>query len=174
MNSLYLAVGSNLGDREAYLRAAVRGLAARSIEIVRSASVYSTEPREVLDQPWFLNSVLEASTGLDPDQVLQACLQVEKDNHRTREIGKGPRTLDIDIIFYGRDVIRKPGLTIPHPAFYGRRFVLAPLAEIAPEFVDPLSGKTIRQLLDECPDDATVTLVSGALVSSRPSRTGPQ
>src|SRR6185295_11030556 len=137
MKPLYLAIGSNIGDREGYLRAAVLGLAAREIEIIRCASIYSTEPRDVLDQPWFLNSALEASTDLDPEQLLRACLEVEKENHRTRESLKGPRTLDIDIIFYGQEVVRKPGLTIPHPSFHTRRFVLAPLAEIAADFVDP-------------------------------------
>ena len=82
---MYLALGSNLGDREAYLRAAGRGLAARGIEIVRSASVYSTEPREVLDQPWFLNTVLHVSTDLGPTELLSICLQIEEENNRTRD-----------------------------------------------------------------------------------------
>ena len=174
MKPVYLALGSNIGDRAEYLRAGVRGLAARGIDIVRCASVYSTEPREVLDQPWFLNTALEANTDLEPSELLRACLEVEKENHRTRDTSKGPRTLDIDIIFYGSEVIRQPGLTIPHPSFADRRFVLAPLAEIAPGFVDPLGGKTIRQLLEACGDAATVTRVSDALVSSRPSPSAPR
>jgi 2-amino-4-hydroxy-6-hydroxymethyldihydropteridine diphosphokinase len=160
MNRIYLALGSNLGDREGYLRAGIRGLAARGIDLIRAASVYCTEPREVLDQPWFLNTVLEANTNLGSDELLHACLDVEKENHRTRDTTKGPRTLDIDIIFYGNTIIRKPGLTIPHASFSARRFVLAPLAEIAPNFVDPLSGKSIQQLLELCADKSVVELAS--------------
>ena len=153
---MYLALGSNLGNREGYLSAGIRGLATRGVEIVRCASVYSTEPREVLDQPWFLNTAVEANTQLPAHELLRACLEVEEENHRVRNVDKGPRTLDIDIIFYGDEIIRKPGLTIPHPNFFSRRFVLAPLAEIAPDFVDPLSRKSIGRLLDECDDQASI------------------
>jgi 2-amino-4-hydroxy-6-hydroxymethyldihydropteridine diphosphokinase len=156
MTSVYLALGSNLGDRKDYLRAGIRGLAARGVVPVRCASVYSTEPREVLDQPWFLNTAIEANTDLNPEELLRVCLDVEKENQRIRKTRKGPRTLDIDIIFYGSDIVRKPGLTIPHPSFSARRFVLVPLAEIAPKFIDPLSGKTIKQLLESCPDQSGV------------------
>lgn len=138
------------------------------LDIIRCASVYSTEPREVVDQPWFLNTVLEASTDLQAEELLRACLQVEIENHRTRDRSKGPRTLDIDILFYGNEVIHTPGLTIPHPRFSERRFVLAPLAEIAPSFQDPLSGKTIRDLLEKCVDAATVIRVSGSPASCHP------
>ena len=171
---VYLALGSNVGDREEYLRAAVRGLAGHGIEILKCASIYSTEPREVLDQPWFLNTVLEADTTLSPAALLKACLEVERQNHRTRAQLKGPRTLDIDILFYGNDVVRQPGLTIPHPAFSERRFVLAPLAEIAASWVDPLSGETIGSLLARCSDTAIVTPVSDARAFCHPSPNGPQ
>src|SRR5262245_47472734 len=99
MTSVYLALGSNLGDREQHLRACLRGLAVRDIQIICCAGVYSTEPREILNQPWFLNTALEANTDLTPDQLLHACLEIEKENHRKRDTEKGPRTLDIDIIF---------------------------------------------------------------------------
>jgi 2-amino-4-hydroxy-6-hydroxymethyldihydropteridine diphosphokinase len=158
MNSVFLALGSNLGDREEYLRSGLRGLAARGIDIVRVAPVYSTEPLVVVEQPWFLNTVIEARTQLAPSELLNACLDVERENHRVRTEGlKGPRTLDIDIIFYDARIIREPGLTIPHPSFAGRRFVLAPLADIAPDFRDPVSGKTIRELLDACPDTSNIS-----------------
>src|SRR5215510_7929071 len=156
MASVYLALGSNLGHRHDHLRAGIRGLAARGVVPIRCASLYSTEPREVLDQPWFLNTAIEANTDLNPEELLRVCLDVEKENQRIRQTTKGPRTLDIDIIFYSSDIVRKPGLTIPHPSFSERRFVLVPLAEIAPNFIDPLSGKTIKQLLESCQDRSAV------------------
>src|SRR5438093_131649 len=131
---VYLALGSNLGSREDHLRSGLRGLVNRRIDIIRTASLYSTEPRDVLDQPWFLNTALEAETFFAPEELLSVCLEIEKENQRSRDSDrpKGPRTLDIDIIFYGAEIIRRPGLTIPHPSFSARRFVLVPLAEIAP------------------------------------------
>jgi 2-amino-4-hydroxy-6-hydroxymethyldihydropteridine diphosphokinase len=172
--TVYLALGSNIGDREGHLHAAVRALPKHGIDVVRCASVYSTEPREVVDQPWFLNTVIEANTSLSPVDLLAACLEIERENHRTRDQLKGPRTLDIDILFYGAQVIRQSGLIIPHPSFSARRFVLAPLAEIAAGLVDPLSGQTIMQLLAGCDDTAIVTLVSDARAFCRPSPSARQ
>ena len=111
-----------------------------------------------MDQPWFLNTALEAYTDLAPAELLRVCLDIEKQNDRRRDTIKGPRTLDIDIIFYEDLIIRQPGLSIPHPSFSTRRFVLAPLAEIASDFVDPMSGKTIRDLLLLCTDQSVVDL----------------
>src|SRR5207245_420927 len=91
-----------------------------------------------------------------PSELLSTCLEIEKENQRIRNNMKGPRTLDIDIIFYGNEIIRTPGLTIPHASFSVRRFVLVPLAEIVPEFIDPLSRMTIAKLLESCSDHAEV------------------
>ncbi len=155
---IFLALGSNLGNREGYLQSGIRGLADLGIQIVHCASLYSTEPRELLDQPRFLNTAIEAETVLSPDDLLSACLEVENENQRTRNRTKGPRTLDIDIIFYGNEIIRTGGLIIPHPRFAARRFVLVPLAEIAPQFIDPVSGNTIAKLLEYCSDRGDVRL----------------
>ena len=153
---IYLALGSNLGDREEHLRSGLRGLAGRGVDVTKTASLYATEPREILDQPWFLNTAIEADTTLGPDELLAVCLAVETENYRVRDRDKGPRTLDIDIIFYGTAIVRRTGLTIPHPSFSLRRFVMAPLAEIAPDFIDPVTHKTIAQLLELCPDQGDV------------------
>ncbi len=153
---VYLALGSNLGDRRAYLESAIPSLSRQGVQIVRSASVYLTEPHDIPGEPWFLNTVLEASTFLSPEKLLQACLNAEEENSRKRTGIKESRTLDVDIIFYGGTVVDKPGLSIPHPSFAARRFVLVPLAEIASDFIDPVSGKAVRQLLQETPDSAEV------------------
>ena len=155
---VYIALGSNLGHREEYLRSGVRDLSNRHIKINRTASLYSTAPRDAIEQPWFFNTAIEADTDLGPEELLAACLEVERDNGRIRDTrtSKGPRTLDIDIIFYGAEIIRTPALTIPHPRLAMRRFVLIPLAEIAPNFVDPVSGGSIKELLEHCPDEGDV------------------
>ena len=165
---VYIALGSNLGAREEYLKSAVRALIKCRVDVTRTASLYSTAPRDVPEQPWFLNTVLEADTDLGPDELLSACLEIEKENHRVRvdTARKGPRTLDLDIIFYGSQVIRTQALTVPHPRFSTRRFVLVPLAEIAPAFIDPGSGNTMAQVLKNCPDHAEVVCVAPPIIIS--------
>src|SRR3954467_12771324 len=143
---VYLALGSNLGDRQAYLRSAIHGLSGRGVHTLRSASLYSTEPKNMAGVPWFLNTVVEANTLLSADELLETCLAVEEENLRNRTGRIESRTLDIDIIFYGDRIIKKTGLAIPHPEFRNRRFVLEPLAEIAPDIIDPVTGKTVREL----------------------------
>jgi 2-amino-4-hydroxy-6-hydroxymethyldihydropteridine diphosphokinase len=155
---VYLALGSNLGDRHAYLQAGVDGLSRRGVRVIRSASLYSTEPHNMPSQPWFLNTVIKANTTLSAEQLLGNCLAVEEENFRKRTGKPESRTLDIDIIFYGDQTLKKSGLTIPHPEFRNRRFVLEPLAEIAPDVVDPVTGKSIRQLLENLNDPAVVQI----------------
>ena len=152
----YLAIGSNLGNRELYLRNATLGLQERGIVVVRSASIYETEPKDLTDQPWFLNTVLEVRTEFSAQQLLEACLSIERQNLRVRSLPKSARTLDMDIVFYGNHVIHEVGLTIPHPRFAHRNFVLVPMAELAPEFVDPESGATVQELRNRSTDSAIV------------------
>ena len=147
MKTVYLGLGSNLGDREANLREAVQRMEAAEIRVVRRSSIYETAPQEFLDQPWFLNAVMEANTELFPLQLLACIRNIERDMGRRRATPKGPRNIDIDILFYGRSVIHSPELETPHPRIAQRRFVLEPLSEIAPDFRHPLNGKTAREML---------------------------
>ena len=157
MSRCYLALGSNLGDRVAQLNAAVAGLGGRGVRVVRSASVYSTEPKEIVSQPWFLNTVVEVATELDPEALMRVCLEVENACGRERRLPNGPRTLDIDIIFFGDRVVQIAGLTIPHPRYAERRFVLEPLAEIAADHIDPCRGRRVGDLVRQVQDNGTVT-----------------
>jgi 2-amino-4-hydroxy-6-hydroxymethyldihydropteridine diphosphokinase len=143
----YLSLGSNIGDRAANLREAIERL--RSMGNAGAvSSLYETEPIEFTKQPWFLNCVVEIETGLSPTKLLDGILEIEKQMGRHREKKKGPRNIDLDILFYGDEIVDGPELTIPHPAMHERRFVLAPLAEIAPEVRHPVSKKTVRELLE--------------------------
>jgi 2-amino-4-hydroxy-6-hydroxymethyldihydropteridine diphosphokinase len=148
---VYLSLGSNIGDREAHLRTAVDALEAAGVHALRVSPVYETEPVDYLDQEWFLNLVVEAETGLTPMQLLDLIGRIESELGRVREVPKGPRTIDIDILFYGRDVIRSERLEIPHPRVAERRFVLAPLADLAPDLRHPVTGRTVREMLGNAP-----------------------
>ena len=164
MASYFLALGSNLGDREANLRSAIRELAARHIRVVRSASVYATAPKEIVEQPWFLNTVIEVETTLEPDDLMVVCLEIEAACGRERTQPNGPRTLDIDIVLSENRVVRTERVTIPHPRYSERRFVVEPLAEIAREMVDPVRGESMRKILSQLGDGDDVRLDGPPLV----------
>lgn len=147
MKTAFLALGSNVGDREANLREAVRHLEAAGVRMTRASSVYETAPRDVLDQPEFLNAVIQVETDLFPLQLLHHLQEIERTMGRRRVTPKGPRNIDIDILFYGRSVIATDKLEVPHPRIAERRFVLEPLAEIAPDFRHPVTRKTAGEML---------------------------
>ena len=149
MKRIYLGLGSNLGEREKMLAEAVRALDSPRLRILRLSPVYETEPMGVAGQSWFLNLVAEAETDLFPLQLLHRTSKVEAQLKRRRLAPNGPRTIDIDILLFSNFVIDADSLEIPHPRFRERRFVLAPLADLAPHLRDPVTGKSIRQLLGE-------------------------
>lgn len=157
---VYLSMGSNLGDREANLRTAIEKLKEIGNPITVS-SFYETEPVEVsAAQPWFLNCAVKLDTEKMPRQLIAAILALEQEMGRQRRQQKGPRTIDIDILLFGSSVIEIPSLTIPHPKLHQRRFVLDPLAEIAPEARHPVLKRTIRELRDGLPPGQTVRKVA--------------
>lgn len=129
------------------LRSAIGALNAPGLQVLRVSPVYETEPREYVNQRWFLNLVVEAETSLFPAQLLARITKIERQLGRKRPRPKGPRTIDIDILFYGNFVIQTTALSIPHPRFAERRFVLAPLVDLAPDLRDPVSRRTMRELL---------------------------
>lgn len=158
----YLSLGSNLGDREKNLREAITRLGELG-SIGKVSALYETEPVEVAgQQPWFLNSALTMETELTPLEFLKSMLAIEQAMGRKRIEPKGPRTIDMDIIFFGDEVLDTQELSLPHPAMQHRRFVLAPLAEIAPEAMHPVLHRTVRELLNSLPPD------SGAVRRYRP------
>jgi 2-amino-4-hydroxy-6-hydroxymethyldihydropteridine diphosphokinase len=157
MKLVYLSLGSNVGDRERQLGSALQKLAAPDFRIRRVSSVYETEPVNCPDtggSHWFFNLVVEAETDLFPMQLLWRAGKIEHSLGRVRTVVNGPRTIDIDILFYSRSVIHTPELQVPHPRMSERRFVLAPLAELAPELRHPISRRTVRELLATAPAQA--------------------
>jgi 2-amino-4-hydroxy-6-hydroxymethyldihydropteridine diphosphokinase len=149
--TVYLGLGSNVGDRERNLQRALEQMETPDLHIVRASPIYETEPVDYTQQPWFLNQVAEAETELFPMQLLARVGRVERTLGRVRGIPKGPRIIDIDILFFGRAVARTAKLEIPHPGIAGRRFVLMPLADLAPDLRHPVTHKTVREMLEAAP-----------------------
>ncbi len=162
MKTAYLSLGSNVGDREAHLHAALDRLAAEGVRVTGLSSIYETDPQDRLDQPRFLNMVVAIETALFPLQLLSRIQKIERALGRQRLVDKGPRTIDIDILLYGRFEIRTDQLQIPHPRMAQRRFVLEPLAELAPGLRHPSLGATVTDLLNGVGDQGVQKWISAA------------
>jgi 2-amino-4-hydroxy-6-hydroxymethyldihydropteridine diphosphokinase len=161
MTRVYIALGSNLGDRLDNLEKAIAMLAPAAAVVERS-SIYDTDPKYVIDQPRFLNMVLAAETELDPAALLAFLKAIEAALGRIPGERFGPRPIDLDIVFFGEEIVDLPQLTIPHPRLAERAFVLRPLADIAPTLTDPDSGKTVAEMLESLEDDGGLVPVFSA------------
>jgi 2-amino-4-hydroxy-6-hydroxymethyldihydropteridine diphosphokinase len=147
---VYLSLGSNIGDRRANLQEAI-SLLAPSAHVLRVSPTYETEPVDYTDQAWFLNLVVEAETALSPTRLLSRLAAIERALGRVRTIPKGPRTIDIDLLLYGDVAVDTTRLQVPHPRMAARRFVLAPLADLAPDLRHPLTRQTVSEMLQAAP-----------------------
>ncbi|MEY4279454.1 MAG: 2-amino-4-hydroxy-6-hydroxymethyldihydropteridine diphosphokinase [Bacteroidota bacterium] len=156
MNKVYLLIGGNMGDRMANLTLSMNAIEKEIGSIQKMSSIYETAAWGNTEQPDFLNQALEIETPLNAEQVMEGLLKIEKQMGRERLIPMGPRSIDLDIIYFNKDIIDRPSLEIPHPRLAERKFVLLPLSEIAPDFIHPIFQKTNEVLLKECGDSLAV------------------
>jgi 2-amino-4-hydroxy-6-hydroxymethyldihydropteridine diphosphokinase len=154
--TVYLSLGSNVGDREANLRAAIAALDGAGVRVTRVSAFYETEPVDYLEQPWFLNCVVEGETEKPALELLRGLRQIEARMGSKKLVAKGPRLIDMDILLYAQETIDTPELQVPHPRMHLRRFVLVPLAEIAPEVRHPVLGATVSEMLASSGDRSAV------------------
>jgi len=154
----YVGLGSNLGDRAGNILMAIRGMLNEELTVSRVSQIYETEPVETFAQPNFLNMVAELSADRlpPPEETMERLLRVEESLGRTRNLAKGPRTIDLDLLLFGNEVRQSQLLTLPHPRLHQRRFVLEPLAELCPELQHPVLHRTISELLRETADSSDV------------------
>ena len=158
IQNAYVGLGSNLGDRAGYLLLAVRGMLDAGLDVIRLSSIYETAPVDNVEQPAFLNMVAElrGPTLPTPVQLLARLLRIEYSLGRTRDVLKGPRTIDLDLLIFKDERASTEFLTLPHPRLHLRRFVLVPLDELVPSLNHPTLGKTVRELLETTPDKSAV------------------
>jgi 2-amino-4-hydroxy-6-hydroxymethyldihydropteridine diphosphokinase len=156
MNNAYLLIGGNLGDRLANIHEAIRRIDTSCGKISNKSCIYETVAWGPIAQNDFLNQVLLLETNLNPSELIETLLNVEKEMGRERNISMGPRTIDIDILYYNNEIIDLPQLKIPHPRIQDRRFVLVPLVELAPEMKHPILQLTHNELLTQCSDKLPV------------------
>lgn len=157
----FVSLGSNLGDRNAYLKQAVQRLGQLpGTRVTRRSSLYRTDPVGYVEQPWFLNAVVELTTHLDPLPLLGALLAIEAELGRVRSVRWGPRTLDLDLLAMDDIQMDTEQLVLPHPRFSERRFVLVPWQELDPDY--RIKGKTVAEHLRQCPDESGVYVVTEA------------
>jgi len=159
MAKVFLSIGSNIGDRGKHLQNALVSFEQWGIKVIRSSSIYETEPVGNKNQPMFLNMVVQVETDKSAGDLLTVLMSIERSEGRERRERLGPRTLDLDILFYDDQVMDVTGLVIPHPRIAERLFVLVPLAEIAPDLLHPVLKKPVKELLKECLDKSIVTLL---------------
>ena len=160
--TVYLSLGSNLGDRERNLRNAIAALDYAKVHVTRVSSFYETEPVDLREQPWFLNCVVQGETQIPPLDLLGALIGIQSRMGSEKPVPKGPRLIDLDILLYGDETIDRPELQVPHPRMLQRKFVLVPLAEIAPNLKHPAWRGNARELLAGTVDRSEVRRLNQA------------
>ncbi len=148
MSTVYISIGSNLGDREDNCRKAIKFLKENGIAVKKQSSMHETEPWGVKAQPKFINMAIEVETDKKPEELLRVLEEIEKEIGRTETVKWGPRVIDLDILFYDDLILKIPGIEIPHPLLHEREFVLKPLCEIAPNKKHPITGKTVKEMIE--------------------------